>query len=467
MTADYNMLLAAQPTVNDVANATRAQNLQLAQGNQALQTGGIDEATKANAYATQIISAGAAGGQKSYDAARQHLQGMGIDVSGYAPDVATGASQAAAARQALISPLGMMNAQIQAAGVGAKIADVNGTQAAPIGATALPSPTPALGTPNLNTVIPRAASVSGTPAPGALPADDTGVTVQDPSTAPQAPSPNLPPPLPVRPTLNTIIPQSGAIPNGNALPPSNNVVQPAVLQPATGFVPSQGPQNENPEAKAKRIASELAVYNANPANAAAMEQAKAQASTLGKDQGAQPEKTAASQELFGRISQNLDAMLQENPNVPSQGVLLSAADKAAISQRAGSATAHPVLNFLGIGDNQAAANSYNAFTKVNKAQILNGIQDLVQSGSIRNSRALIQLVGDVNAIDENASPESRAQQIMAVKAELQNLMTSTENINADLNGGEKQPYAPIPMTAPATAPAAPSGNGWSYGGQVK
>lgn len=106
---------------------------------QAMQTGSIDALTKQNALATQLISAASApagvdaqgnavytpDNQAAYDAAKQRLHGLGIDVSTYAPDVQTGAQQVAAARQAS-SPYGtLFNAQqkvignnIAAAGLG-------------------------------------------------------------------------------------------------------------------------------------------------------------------------------------------------------------------------------------------------------------------------------------------------------------------------------------------------------------
>lgn len=80
---------------------------------QQLQSGGIDAASKANIYATQLLSGAAAGGQSSYDQARQNLTNQGIDVSNYAPDVQTASQQLQSARLAQ-SPLGpLLNAGLK------------------------------------------------------------------------------------------------------------------------------------------------------------------------------------------------------------------------------------------------------------------------------------------------------------------------------------------------------------------
>lgn len=138
MAVDYN-ILSNFKTVGQFGDVQRANENanQLAQSQ--IQTGNIEALTKKNAYATQVLSAAASpagaddkgnpvftgDNQSSYDAAKQHLQGLGIDVSSYAPDVQTGSQQLFAARQAA-SPYGtLFNAQqkvignnIAAAGLG-------------------------------------------------------------------------------------------------------------------------------------------------------------------------------------------------------------------------------------------------------------------------------------------------------------------------------------------------------------
>ncbi len=470
----------------DLININRQSRLDTAQ----LAGSAVDLQNKKNMLAMQTLTAAAAGGQQSYDTAKANLQQSGIDVSGWDKDYRIGAEQAAALQKALIPPVAMMNADIQKNRNAIMAAGANDTLA-PTGSGATVSQSQAVAAPTAQTVQ----STNGQTVPQILaqPLQPTG------------PAGNAPPPLPtqqgamqdgkiLQEHLQSASPEdlktgqnivNGAIqlqslqndpqavqkflddPNnihdqhnidmrklwmsdnspdkqkfwqanaidlkaGQAMGITPQTAAP-VQQTQQGFTPSEAPPNESPKGKRERIASELAVYNASPA----AKEAIAKAEAAGKDAGATPEKAAASTELFGRINENLDAMQHINAQVPSQGTILSAAQQANLSQRGL------------LGDNQAAANAYNAFTKVNKAQVLNGIQDLVQSGSIRNSRALITLVDNVNAIDVNASPASRAQQIEAVRAELKNLMISSQNINADLNGGQKQAYQPIPMDSNA------------------
>lgn len=96
--ADYGLLGGTQ-------NVAQVMQKNAAAG-QALQAGQLDQASKANIYATQVISAATStGNQQLYDSAKAHLQQMGIDPSPWAPDVATAKEQAQAARLAQ-SPLG-------------------------------------------------------------------------------------------------------------------------------------------------------------------------------------------------------------------------------------------------------------------------------------------------------------------------------------------------------------------------
>lgn len=399
-----------------VANQRLTQALGTAQGLQGLQTSQLDLKTKQNVYATQIMSAAAASGdQNAYNQGLHFLQQNGIDISSWAPDVATGKQQADAARLAQ-SPFGSL------ANVATKM-DQNNIA--------------------LNTAQGKATDPNDLMAARLF--GGGGLTV--------ATNQNSPPVTSVGPTGFGVTPApvlKTGMPQFNQTPTQTPTTPVATTQTNVPIQPKQSDFNDPTKTQAANQAAfndALEAWKSDPAVIAAT----SAATTAGKDVGAQPALTAEAQEIYGRVSKNLDGLLSINQDVPSQGMFLSADAKAALSQRFG--------NLPG-GDQQAAANNYNAFTKVNKAQILNGIQELVDSGSIRNSKSLIQLVSDVNAIDVNASPASRAQQIMAVKAELQNLMISKENISADLSGGTKQPYTNIPMTnsgAQNTAQTIPDG----------
>lgn len=423
------------PTLRSALDANSARNLQMATGQQALQGAQIDTQTKQNAYATQIISAGAAGGQQSYDAAKQHLQGMGIDISGYAPDVATGAQQAAAARQALISPLGMMNAQIQAAGVGAKIADVNGTQAAPIGATALPSTLPgARPAVNLSTPIPQPDSSNpGMTLPGATaPSPDSVQT----SALPQ----------PDQPAVNPAYAGAVSPPAKFANMNLNTPIQPPPTP--TGFVPTQGLANENPDARNKRIASELAVYNASPA----AKQADAKAVKLGTDQADATKASMSSSQSYEQAQKVMDSMtdLVNKGDVPDKRYGLPASVYASASQ-----------NF---GDQKRSAAS-DAFSTLNEAQTITAIKELANTGQIKMSRTLENIINKGYLVDPNSSDSSKLNQIQIIKTELANSRTAAQNIDASMNGGTQQSLADVPNVAQAPTPSqisaakrAPDGN---------
>lgn len=167
--ADYGLLGGTQ-------NVAQVMQGQAAKG-QALQTGAIDQASKANIYATQVISAASStGNQQLYDSAKAHLAQMGLDPSPWAPDVGTGAQQAQAARLAQ-SPLGaLIN--------GATKMDANQIAANSAAGKATPNPNAlaaSLMRPAIDSVVPGAGGLytPPTPAGGArtlpppLPADAT------------------------------------------------------------------------------------------------------------------------------------------------------------------------------------------------------------------------------------------------------------------------------------------------------
>lgn len=101
-------ILDKMQSIGDYQRAAEEFQARKAAAAQTLQGGQIDALNKKNIYATQVLSGAAAtGNQGAYDAARQHLAENGIDLSPWAPDVATGAQQAEAARLAQ-SPLGSL-----------------------------------------------------------------------------------------------------------------------------------------------------------------------------------------------------------------------------------------------------------------------------------------------------------------------------------------------------------------------
>ncbi len=398
---------------------------------QQLQAGNLDQQQKANIYATQVLSAATAPigqdaqgqpiyNQKLYDSAKQHLQQFGIDTSQYDPNVQNAAPQVAAARMATISPLGMLNSQIQLQRNGIQAAGVNGTPA-PVALPGMPS---AGGQP-----LPRTQ-------PPALPAS-AGLTSDEGRMAPPAASGVAIPAgaqvggLPL--SVDMVNATADAANNMNKPPKMAAAGQAAIDEngsTASKFVPPPQDPNKNYAANQAAYQDALEAWKANPAVQESTKKAEAQ----GTEAGGLPVKSAAAQETTARIDKNLDTMLQINPNVPQSRWGVSADAKAYLSQ-----------NFGGQTDAQA----YAGFTKVNKAQVLNGIQELVNSGAIRSNRALVDLVAQVNAIDENAAPDIRAQQIQQIRAEIHNLSTTSQNVDARINGGTLKPYEDIPTTGKA------------------
>lgn len=440
-----------------------------------------------NIYATQVLSAATAPigqdetgqpvyNQPLYDSAKDHLESQGIDTSMWAPDAATGAKQANAAKWAQSNYGALMNFGVKeqanqiAAGAQTNnpspansamkgiIPGMPGTGPLPVIPNASGSAAPTAAVPRVTT--PAALAPPTLPGAGAAPTGRTGLT---PTGAhPMQQGAAVPPANPSDPVVQGFqqaqadqqgkLAQNGQIADNNvaptpaaqgtapagaaAAPGQENIAAPPAVPPMpkppviAPYDPTKetyaGYQGDVADAR-QQYTQQMEAWKADPQVIAAQKNAEA----AGAIAGAEPEKAAAAQELVGRINQNLDAMAKANPNVPQSQWGLPADMQAYVSQ-----------NF---GD-QTAANAYNSFTKVNKAQVLNGIQELVQSGSIRNSKALITLVGQVNAIDENASPPSRALQIDQVRTEIANLATSAQNINSRLNGGTIQPYQALPAS---------------------
>jgi len=113
MPIDPSSIFGNIKTYADYQKAEEDFALRKAAAQQQLTTGAIDAETKKNTYASQLLSAATANGdQYTYDAAKQHLQNLGVDTSMFAPDVQSGAQQAQALRLAT-SPLGSLLPALQ------------------------------------------------------------------------------------------------------------------------------------------------------------------------------------------------------------------------------------------------------------------------------------------------------------------------------------------------------------------
>lgn len=445
-------------TFGDYQKADQAFQLQKALQTQQLQTGGIDAASKANVYKTQLLSGAAAGGQPAYDQARQTLQQQGIDTSEYAPDVQTAMQQLQSARLAQ-SPLGaLLNAgtkidanNIAAAGVTGQI-DGGAKFGLPQG-----SGLAGLITGNINPMLPKLIQTESGGNPNAVsPAGAQGVAQIMPATA-SDPGYGVKPlqnwdgtnpasaPVPeqmrfANDYLNAMQTHNGGNPQlgaaaYNAGPGRVDAALSQLPQETQNYVskvapkfnpPAQGP-NETLPAYKDRVQQAFEIYKSDPRYLAAASSA-GETGKLGAENTNAASKAA---ELTDRLKQNLQAMLRLNPDVPSGG-LIPASAKAYLSQ-AGAA------NGIGEGKGAIAADQWD---QINNQQIISEIQQFVASGgaNTRINQTLDKMIRAASGIDKNSLPKSREAQIRNALAEIENKNVSAGNI-----AGGNEPYASIPV----------------------
>lgn len=235
----------------DYQRADQEFQLKRALAAQQLQSGGIDAASKANVYKTQLLSGAAAGGQQAYDQARQTLQQQGIDTSEYASDVETAGKQLQSARLSQ-SPLGsLINAGLKM--------DSNDIQRA-----------------GVTGVLPNGSNVP--------------VIIGGNLPSVQAPTQNSQPTLPPAPPVPPVPPANAPLPaqifggnNGSELPqPSPGV---PVISPGTSsrFSPPQQNPNETLPAYNARVEQAFKAYNSDPNVIATQEGAKTIATNRAKE----------------------------------------------------------------------------------------------------------------------------------------------------------------------------------------
>lgn len=433
-------------TFADYQKADQDFQLRKALAAQQLQTGGIDAASKANIYKTQLLSGAAAGGQPAYDQARATLQQQGIDTSEYAPDVATANQQLQAARLAQ-SPLGsLLNAGAKLTGNDLQAVQTYGSMEAAVKAgykpegLALPNlgsfsgSTPANSTTSIDprTITPTQAHAlppSGIPAtPGtANPAPPANVSLPEIPPASSAPdvSDNAPPPPPPGPA------QFG-------MPESY-----AVVSQSSRFTPPAQNPGESIAAYNARVQQALEAQKADPAYQAALDQAKTTAVEMAKDQVKKKEEAQASQEIYDRLNQNLDALSSLADKVPVQGKILSPDSQANLNIRFGDGS---------------ASDAMAQWDQINKQQILSGLQQLVQSGAIRSNKSIVDMLNKGGGIPaEGTTVAGRKAMIENLRTEINNSRISAANNSAAASGAPRQDYQPLPAAttlSPIPMPAA-------------
>lgn len=396
-------------TIEDYANARQAtQN--------ALQTSQLDNLSKQNVYATQLLSGAAAtGDQNAYDTAKQHLANNGIDVSSWAPDVQSGAQQANAARLAQ-SPLGSL------IGAGLK-QESNDLQRA-----ALDGQLP-----------PRGLNVGGVPIIPNIQA------IQQ--RAPQAQSkpwvnPDVPQAQPMQPSASTQ--QPNVYPAEAAAAQLNNLPQ-ASAPTTEGFSPPAQMQGETLPSYRARVEQAFQQYKESPQ---AVRQ-KEVATNQGKNEVANIEASNKAQELTDRLTKNLTAMLNLNDSVPQSGFVPAQA-KAYLSR---ALQANPALSNVGLDTSGNAATAYDQWNQINNQQVLSEIQQFVASGgaNARVNQTLEKIAQAASSIHPEDSPASRKAQIQNALAELQNKNISSQNLVKANQGQAPAGYTDLPVTVPSKA----------------
>lgn len=403
----------------EYANAYRA-------ANQTAAAQDLDMANKSNIYATQVLSAATGtGNQDIYNTALQHLNDRGIDITGWAPDVQTAAQQTQAARLAQ-SPIGaLFNA-------GSKM-DANANSVALAGGV-LPA---GGGNGIVNNLLKTGALTGGVPVtlPSAQATSSPNGSFQtalanptlDPNAAPVAPAAVKPNPAQLAAANTTDAMFGGASQT------------PTVATPAASFQPPPKDPNETMAAYNARVNQAFEQYKADPAYTA-----KVAAATDQAKEGVKLKTGAeASQEIFDKLNQNLDALSALNPKVPTQGLILSPEAQGRIS--AGFATD-------GLGSGQDA-DAISQWDQINHQQILNGLQQLVQSGAIRSNKTIAEMLKTGAGIPASGGTVAgRQTMIDNLRAELKNAATAAQNQSAVVNGGATQDYQSLPQSNVTSAP---------------
>lgn len=412
------MTIDTNPFANAVgyqtyANAKAQFDSQQAAAAQALQTAAADAALKQNALKAQLVGAAAgAGTPEAIASAKQQLAAQGINASDVPDDVAGATNYANAAINAQ-KPYALGNAITKAVGAnGAAVAAFGSVPAAMATGNYVPVPTGAIGSQPAATQ-PQSGQSFYTP------------TAAAPNASPAATA------------------AAGVVP---VQQPGNDAA--SVMDPGNQGTPSPlSFAPFRPQGAGEGIASyQSALKNYNDMQMASPTylKAKAAAEGAGKDQNSANTDAVKAGTGYDQVVQTIEALKQLAPSVPQQTYLIPSSVKAAISQN------------IPAYDGQQSANAMNTFNTVNESQTINAIRDLANTGQIRMTRTLENIINKGYLVDPNASPTEKVNQANAIETELRNSTIGAQNVNAQLNGGATQPMT-SPLTAPpGTAAPAPS-----------
>lgn len=421
-------LITNAPNLTDRINQQQAISSQL----QAQQ---VDVRQKQNAYATQVMSAAAATGDPmQYAKGKQLLASQGIDVSNWSDDPVIGKQQAEAARMALISPLGMLNASINQEKAGAAVAGVNGTMATglqPIG-----------GAPSLTSAIPASSPPSGSAAGGfsASPLVTSGATTSLPQSGNAQPAPmqgaaNSPP------SLTAPIPSSAPV---SATPPA----------PASTDEKYLG---MNPEARNKALALDTEIYNKRPDVQAAVEAAKTQAGVTGTEVGDAKKTYDIASAGLPFALQRFSAMRGAAQNA-SSGLGVDQAGDGAAQQFANTALGKYMEPETGSGN--------QTLKQYSSQGVLGELGPQLAQSGVRGNKFLESIASNASGLDMSAAPDDKVTLING----LQDMYVQNLKKEADVLRKNGQPAmtdaqidALVKSKTGSTAPSAtiPATNGWA------
>lgn len=165
-----------------------------------------------------------------------------------------------------------------------------------------------------------------------------------------------------------------------------------------------------------------------------------QAETVGKNTAEAQKHALESNEGYQQVEQTIDSLkrLIDDPDLPQSSYGIPAKAQAWTSQ-----------NF---GD-QKTANAYNTFSTINESETINAIRDLANTGQIRMTRTLENIINKGYLIDPDASKTAKLQQANAIKTELKNSAIAAQNVSTKMSGsGSTGEYsAPYPAQSSAAS----------------
>jgi len=179
------------------------------------------------------------------------------------------------------------------------------------------------------------------------------------------------------------------------------------------------------------VAGYKTAIETNPDAQAMLEGAKSKAKKEGEQQATLSEQANASEQTFGRLNQNLDALKELNQSLPEYGGILPVSTKAKAGLIAGD-----------YGDNGKGYDALSKWDTVNQQQVVNALSELVKGGQIRGNQFIEKIINRGYAIDPNAPKATRDAEIEILRNELNNSAIQAQNINSKQSGGDTQPYKP-------------------------